>query len=60
MGGSWPSRRGSFWPRSGLHEVKQVHLMAAHADGSWYVRDAFGLDGAYAGQSGSARLGRTR
>ena len=42
------------------YEVKQVHLMAAHADGSWYVRDFFGLDGAYAGQSGSARLGRTR
>jgi hypothetical protein len=42
------------------YEVKQVHLMAAHADGSWYARDFFGLDGAYAGQSGSARLGRTR
>jgi hypothetical protein len=29
------------------YEVKRLHLMAAHADGSWYVRDFFGLDGAY-------------
>jgi hypothetical protein len=29
------------------YEVKGVHLLAAHADGSWYVRDFFGLDGAY-------------
>ncbi len=32
----------------GSYEVKRVHLMAAHADGSWYVRDYFGLDGTYA------------
>ena len=42
------------------YEVKQVHLMAAHADGSWYVRDFFGLGSAYVDQSGSARLGRVR
>jgi hypothetical protein len=34
--------------------------MAAHADGSWYVRDFFGLGSAYVDQSGSARLGRVR
>ena len=42
------------------YEAKRLHLMVAHADGSWYVRDFFGLDGAYADQSGSARLERTR
>ena len=39
------------------YEVTHVHLMAAHADGSWYVRDFFGLDGTYAarpaGRAGS-------
>ena len=36
------------------YEVKGVHLMAAHADGSWYVRDVFGLDGAYSARPAAA------
>ena len=39
------------------HEVKALHLMAAHADGSWYVRDFFNLDGAYSARSAAARAG---
>lgn len=30
------------------YEVDRLHLMATHADGSWYARDFFGLDGTYA------------
>ena len=41
------------------YEVERLHLMAAQADGSWYVRDFFGLDGTYAapktGRTGSAK-----
>jgi len=39
------------------YEVTHVHLMAAHADGSWYVRDFFGLDGTYAARPASAAGG---
>ena len=40
------------------YEVERLHLLATHADGTWYVRDTFGLDGTYAarpaGRAGSA------
>ena len=39
-------------------ELKRLHLMAAHADGSWYVRDFFGLDGAYAAKRAPRSPGR--
>jgi hypothetical protein len=41
------------------YEVKGVHLLAAHADGSWYVRDFFGLDGAYSARPEAAPPART-
>jgi hypothetical protein len=41
------------------YELERLHLMAAHADGSWYVRDFFGLDGTYVapktGRTGSVK-----
>lgn len=40
------------------YEVKRVHLMAAHADGSWYERDFFGLDGTYTSPT-TGRAGAT-
>jgi 2'-5' RNA ligase len=46
-------------PVRASYEVKRLHLMAAHADRSWYVRDFFGLDGAYAASPAIEGPGRT-
>lgn len=44
------------------YQVDRLHLMATHADGSWYVRDFFTLDGTYAvrpaGRTGSVESPR--